>query len=608
VRSSFFGFNVANTGLNAARAGLNTVAHNIANERTRGFSRQYMMRSASNPLAATGAGMVGTGVSIHGIGQHRNEFLDHRMWNEMSIFTQQGTKAGHLGIMENTFDSLSETGMLGLFDEFFTTLQDLTNSAGSGDMAFRNGMVQQGVTLTTSINDTHTRLVRQQRGVNSEIKATTFQINSLGNQIATLNDQISRAEAGGHRANDLRDRRATLIDELSGLVNVDVEERIGPNGRLELSISINNNMFVRGTDVNTLEVQRREHRANPTDVDGLYDIHFSNTGQRLNMHSQTLGGTLRGLIDIRDGNGGTAGRIVPPDGESEILQPTPGNGGTITMSGMNRLDFSADGGQITIIDQHGRRTQHNFTSFTFDEETGIATFVIDENTPVRADSQNHEVRVGETTSFKGIPHYLNQLNILVRTIAKAFNEGKHLNGELIEGTVGHAFGYTHGQEVGYGFKNLLFFSNGEHTNGGLTAFEYNSFNAANFQINPILITNPDFLATSKTEGTGISDVDLIISLIDLQTNRSLFKEGRLEDFVNSITSSLSIDVRQSERFFEMSADMVLNTQNQRLQVSGVDLNEEMLLMIEFQQLFQASARILSIIDGIYDNTINRMGA
>jgi flagellar hook-associated protein 1 FlgK len=142
-----------------------------------------------------------------------------------------------------------------------------------------------------------------QLDANSEIKDTVQQINAYAKNLASLNKQINQIEAYGSNANDLRDQRNALIDELSQLVNVDVSEQDLGNNLTYFQVRINGQSLVAGNDYQTLECVARDDPRNASDADGLYDIYWA-SGQEFNMYSSSLGGELRALIDIRDGNNG----------------------------------------------------------------------------------------------------------------------------------------------------------------------------------------------------------------------------------------------------------------------------------------------------------------
>ena len=523
MRSSFFELNVAMTGLHTAQRGLQVTAHNMANSATPGFSRQYAKQRANIPINTfSQLGMVGTGSEVYGIGQIRNTHLDHRFWNEKPILGKHTMVENQLTIMESMFGELNKTGISANFNDFFDSLQDLSTNAA--DSTNRNSLIQSMNSLTRYINNNATSLRRQQQDINRDIGSVVAVINNLGDQINILNNQIERMEMSGGRANDLRDKRALLIDELSGLVNISVTES-NVNGTDRLTIHIDGQEFVNNHGVNLLQVSRRtnEQRRNPHDADGLYEITFAN-GRSFNMYSPTLNGELKGLIDMRDGNGGR-----------DIV----GNGGT--------------------------------------------------------------------TSFRGIPYYIESLNNMIKTFADAFNYGVDHLGEPIPGVTGHVNGYD-GNNKNEGLPLFV----GTPRNNSDPLYEEDPWglqdlNIFNFQLNPMIIADPNLLATSKKPNEGESSNDLILGFLEIKDYQSLFREGSLNDYINAMTGELAMDLKNASNFQESQTDVLVTLDNQRLQVKGVDINEEMVNLIFFQQQYRSASRLITTINEVYDNMINRMG-
>ena len=100
MRSTFSGFNIAKSGFFAAQRALDITGHNIANVNTKGYTRQRLEQTASNPLKISGGeGMIGTGVSTTAIHQLRNEFLDYKYRDESSTSGFWETKADGLSFI-----------------------------------------------------------------------------------------------------------------------------------------------------------------------------------------------------------------------------------------------------------------------------------------------------------------------------------------------------------------------------------------------------------------------------------------------------------------------------------------------------------------------------
>ena len=306
--SSFFEFNIATSGLFAARAGLELTSHNTANVATPGYSRQYIKQKASIPLDRySGVGQVGTGTVVYGIGQHRDVYLDQKYWPQMSTLGEYSQKQSQLSLMEASLSEISKTGLTNNVNDFFKSISDLAFTADS--LEYRQSVINTADTLVTNIRNHATKLRQQQIDLNDDVYSLVERINSIGTQISSLNEQIYKYELDGNTANELRDQRALLIDELSKYANVEVKEYSDNSGR-ELGdkyvVLLNGSEFVNHNESRKLECVRRigTQPIHPNDPPGLYDVKWSN-GDDLNL--KTLTGELKGILDLRDGDSGGPG-------------------------------------------------------------------------------------------------------------------------------------------------------------------------------------------------------------------------------------------------------------------------------------------------------------
>ena len=104
-----------------------------------------------------------------------------------------------------------------------------------------------------------------------------------------------------------------------------------------------------------------------------------------------------------------------------------------------------------------------------------------------------------------------------------------------------------------------------------------------------------------------SNNKIILQFTTIRNNGSLFKEGNVFDFVNGVSTELAIDKKQANNFDEFYEELTTATDNQRISVSGVSLNEELTSMIKNQQLFVASSKLMQSVSKVYDTLINGLG-
>ncbi len=587
--STFFGLNIGTTGLFTYQAALNTTSHNIANAETTGYTRQVILQKAGTAIRVNGAyGMVGTGVDVYGIQQVRNLYYDEKYWKNNTIYGEYSSKEHYMDQIQSYLNEVKLEGFTTSFNSFNDYLQEIKKDASSTSV--RTQVASYGQSLAEYFNSLSTNLKKIQEECNSEVKNQVDRINSIGKQIAALTKQINTIEVSGGIANDLRDERALLEDELSQYVNISVsEEAVGDGvGIYSYTVRINNQVLVDTTTSNELKVVPRQDKVNQNDISGLYDIEWA-SGQSFDTTSATLGGSLQALFEVRDGNNGEnlRGQITGDVGDM-----------TVTLEGANINDIEKlnipPSGTITIGNQ-----EYNYTGFTAtphtvtDPVTGAIKqtytyeFTLDKG--LTSAVTNGSAKVGERISYKGIPYYMGQLNEFVRTYAKNFND-IHKTGQDLDGNQG-----------------LDFFNGGGDVTEFNSAEDYYKLTASNFMVNSIIYDDPRRIVTAGEITNGVEDTSVLDSLIALKNDKTMFKQGAPASFLQTLVADIGIDAKAAANFSKSQNDILSMIDNQRISVSGVDTEEEAMNMIRYQHAYNLSAQVISVMNEIYNKLINEMG-
>lgn len=293
--NSFFGFNVGISALMTSQTALNTVNQNISNANTAGYSRQVVNQQAASPLPThDGSGMVGTGVTVASILRVRNTFLDNRYWQENGQNGEWQVKNEALSELESLLSSSADNGLDGVLNSFVSALADL--AADPSDDSARTSLQAEGEALCTYLNNAAGTLNDLRQEENSTLQTKVSTVNSLAKQIGALNQQISAAELDGSTANELRDQRTLLVDQLSALADIQVTETsVGtlPNGNqnLRFSITLAGRNLLNGTEVKELECAETG--------DGTLAVRWADTGSAVTI----AGGEIKGYLDISNGTG-----------------------------------------------------------------------------------------------------------------------------------------------------------------------------------------------------------------------------------------------------------------------------------------------------------------
>lgn len=589
--STFFGLDIGTSGLYTYQAALNVTAHNASNAETDGYSKQVLNQTAATPISVYSTyGMVGTGVVGNSITQNRNEYYDVKYRNNNTVYGSYAVKESYMLQIENYFNELNSNGLLANIGNFTNSLQELSKDTTS--TAVRTQIAQYGDSITDYIEKIADNLSSLQKDANDEIKTSCQQINALAEQIAMLTKQINTIEVKGQNANDLRDSRNLLVDKLSEYANISVSEKKveGGTGRTTYTVKLNGQTLVDTTEYNTLQVVPREDVNHINDIDGLYELEWS-TGQELDLSSKTLGGKLQALFELRDGNNqmNFRGSVDSVSGNVAVVKGTNVN---------NELLLNIpSSGAITIGNQ-----EIKYDSFEMEVGAdGNYTYKFHLEETVDADSlTGMRAQIGDSIDYKGIPYYMSQLNEYVRTLAKSMND-VHRTGTNLNGESGLDF-FT-GIKPADGTSYTLHGKDDAITTGT----SYYNITASNFAVNEAILKDPKAIATTSDPTSGVENKDVLNALIDCMNDKSMFREGSPSSYIQALISDIGVDTNKAESFATSQSNIIKAVNNQRLSISGVDVDEEAMNLVRFQNAYNMSAKVISVMDEIYDKLINYMG-
>lgn len=284
---SFSGLSIAISGIFAQQRSLNTVGHNISNVNTPGYSRQTAIHSTTAPmrLGYTAAGNIlskGTGVDAVLVMQYRDEFLDNKIRNNnQELGYWEALQAG-VEDLEGIFNDYTEEGIQSAMNNFWYAWDQL--SKPTGRLTSRALVKESAIALVEALKNTDKLLKDYRADKDREITETIDRINQITKRIAELNDMILKIEATGSYANDFRDERNLLIDELSTLAKIQVI------GSKSVTILMEGRAIVDGKFVEELKVVPDPEK------NGMAKLVWAGDNQT----AVISGGKLKALFDTRD--------------------------------------------------------------------------------------------------------------------------------------------------------------------------------------------------------------------------------------------------------------------------------------------------------------------
>ncbi|HEY8448926.1 MAG TPA: flagellar hook-associated protein FlgK [Bacillota bacterium] len=237
MRSTFFAVEIARRALWANQRAMDVTAHNVANANTPGYARQVAELQATppQPLGTPGAitaGQVGTGVTVGRIESLRDRFLDQQVWTARSDLESWALRRQVYEQIEVILQEPSDAGIRGALDRWWDAFSVLANDPESS--ASRNLVLERSQALVATFQTIDRQLAAMEDELADALSSRVRAVNDLAERIAALNQRIAGIESSGQRANDLRDERARLIEELSK--HVDVKVRETERGHLRVTV------------------------------------------------------------------------------------------------------------------------------------------------------------------------------------------------------------------------------------------------------------------------------------------------------------------------------------------------------------------------------------
>lgn len=202
--------------LAASYANLQTTGHNIANANVAGYSRQSVLLTPT-PGQFTGAGYFGRGVDVAGVTRAHDDFLAREATNAKSVASMDAARLGRLQQLEGLFPP-GEQGLGQTIMRFFDAMTDVTTQPG--DLSARQVVLARAGDLASQFQRMGAAFDTLQAGVTSDLQTAVADVNALAKNIADLNARIVAAGAAGQPPNDLLDQRDQLIAKLAGHVQL----------------------------------------------------------------------------------------------------------------------------------------------------------------------------------------------------------------------------------------------------------------------------------------------------------------------------------------------------------------------------------------------------
>lgn len=569
----FDSLKIAASSLQAQQKAMNVVSNNISNANTPGYSKQTATLATMTPDTIAGLSF-GRGVNVASVTRIVDPVINNALLDNGAQKGYWTTVNTGLNSVQNVFGSLQSTGLSAALNDFFLSWQQLANNPLDNGQKFN--VLAKSDTLATNLINMNSQLTTAQTSANTQIDSQIQQANLYIDTIALQTTQISQLESGQQgavgAANDLRDQRDQTVRNLSALIPV--KQVATQDGGLLLQTASGDLLAQDGV---ANHIARGTAAAN-----GFGGLVIARTGQPIKDPGQG-GGSIGGLIQLRDNNLGS------------YLQQINSIAANLAFS-VNQIHASASSGIAKAAMTAGQTVNAalalndpgQVAPFAAQIQTGSFKIHVYDATGAATPAGGTAIPV--TAGVTTMNDIVTSLNAVAGVTASIDATG-HLN---ITAAAGSTIAMS------------------SDTSNVLAAYEVNTFftgaTAATIGVAADIKANPASIATGRvdplTSAISTADNSASIAIMQLQ-NQAISVDGTTSASLNDRTTNVSTqygsDVATSLQQLQYRTAESDSLTAQQQAISGVNTDEELVAMIQFQRAYEASAKVITTTNTMLDS-------
>lgn len=649
--------NVGVSSLTANQAALQTIGHNIANVNTKGYSRQTV---ALETVAGQnrGSGYIGNGVSVATVMRNYSELLNKQSNAANAASAADATRSQSLTQMQDVFSG-GDSSLGSAVSNMMNAFADLQTSPT--DASARNVVLARMSELAARFRSSSAALEEQDYTTKLQITNNVAQVNSLAVQVATFNTQISRAIASGHSPNDLLDQRDQVIREINQYVKTTQVE--ADDGSLNLFVG-GSQPLVLGSTSGQLSVSE----ATDYPGSGKLALYFNQPGgEKVELSaSMVAGGEVAGLLKFNNEDLAEArnlmGRMALAIGtelnqQNKLGLTLSGEHGSdlfylpTSMPGYSNIpgyDLGTPSASVSFTDTRalvasdykiifganhpadtkivrlsdGKTRSLSDPALNYTTTGTNSTFNVDGLTFSLNATANSGAE-GQSILFKPFSSAANDIKALVYTpadlavanpVSAAINQDNQGTLQLSQlkavgtgvPTVGNPVTLTFSVDAA---GNITYDYNG-NTNGPLPFQSGKPITVDGWQIT--LSGTPktgDKVEVSNSLEPALGDsykrnAGNATAFLDLRDAKIFDGGTALTDGFSSAMALVGTRTQSAQYAAELSASVAASLEGDRTAVSGVNLDEEAARLMQFQQAYQASAKVIQTAQSLFDSVLS----
>lgn len=607
--SLWSGLYVGTSGLQTGQNALNTIAHNLVNVDTKGYTRQQIQQSdkqyitISKTNSAISYQQTGLGVTYSNVKQVRDYFLDKTYRKESGRGGYYDISSEVLKEVEDQLGEMNGEAFQKTLTDLWTSVQELSKDPCSS--VTQGTLVSEATEFLSRAQAVYNGLSDYQDNLNMQVKQQVEKINQYGKDILALNDQIRLIEVGGiERANDLRDVRNQKLDELAELCDMSYDEDMFGN----VFVQIEGEDFVKGSMCYEIGLDIDATTGFytpfwPQDAEYILDVFGNKIYQIDNAKvfdldreiSSELGtdvGKLKGMLLARGDHRATYQDMQGAEAYSKVSQSVIMNVQAEFDQMMHSImttvnDVLADAAGVTTVD----KDYIDSLEATDTMKTAVLTSVDGTKDPIDLsnlkDGESYRIYCVDDNTVKG-QNYLTDLD---GRPLQMFNKITTESYDKYTGSDGKTY-WVYNEEKANELDSL--------------------YTIGNTEINASLRQNPSLLGFRLPDGS--EDNKTIEKLKDVFTeekyylNPKVLKSVSLIGYYDDLVAQVSNSSFVFNAIKENQDTTVEAALSARDQVTAVSSDEELSNMIKYQSAYNASSRYINVVNEMLEHLLNTLGA
>ena len=554
MRPAFLGYDIARSALFANQQQMDVTSHNIANATVEGYSRQRLDLSAAPDIYNLGPaypGAVGEGVRVDQLERLRDNLLDKDWRRQEASLQSTDVRRNYLERLEYINGDLGDTGLQQTMEAFFEAWQDL--SQRPEDPSLRRLVAERGQDLSELIQEIDSEAQDLQNNAQQELAQSVARVNTLSARLAALNPELVKRSGLGDTPADLLDERDRILDELAGFGRIQVDE----SDYGVVQVQIDGKAIVDGNQHHDILLKTENDI-----LRGSSPIGVPNTLGRGDM-------VINGVDII--GSGPNLTLNTPNDYSqlvAQINQHTTATGVLASLDPAGQLVLNGTRAGSTYVNLQFSGTGLNATGLSGGDFTLTSRVRLQLRTGTFITQPGGKLEGLQTARNEDIPNTLNALNQITSDLVRRVNT-LHSNAFDLQGQNGRPF--------------------------------FVGTNPSDMGVGQSILANPNLIAVAGSSAFPPGDGSVALGIYALRSNMNL--DERLQTMITDLGTKINGLQADTKRL-----DLVRSQiENERQSVAGVNLDEELSRMLQYQTAFNAAARVMNTFDAMMNQIVNGLG-